>query len=73
MRREELGIWSLFLVREFVENPVKISRQMVTAEALQLFRMFLYADSSLLLILLVGVMDSSVADDREELLQAARA
>lgn len=73
MRREELGIWGLFLVREFVENPVKISRQMVTAEALQLFRMFLYADSSLLLILLVGVMDSSVADDREELLQAARA
>lgn len=73
MRREELGIWGLFLVREFVENPVKISRQMVTAEALQLFRMFLYADSLLLLILLVGVMDSSVADDREELLQAARA
>lgn len=45
--------------------------QIIAVAALQLFREFLYADSSLLLILLVGVMDPSIADYREELLQAA--
>lgn len=50
-----------------------MSMQIAAVAALQWFRKLFYPDSSPFFILLVGVMDPSVADYREELLQAARA